>query len=78
MKVVQRVFFTLILFMLCVCNVIAKEPPPPLPNGRTAKVMAPPPPVLSVDENIYTMMLLALFFGIYIIYSFKLKQKTPM
>ncbi|RTZ02491.1 hypothetical protein EKM02_02970 [Flavobacterium sp. RSP49] len=72
MKFIQRFFITLILFVFCIFNVVAKDPPPP--QARTTNV---PPPGLSVDENINSMMALALLFGIYIIYSFRLKQKTP-
>ena len=43
-------------------------PPPPAP---------PPPPGLPIDENIYMLLIVALFLGIYIIYNNKLKTKTP-
>ncbi|RTZ04778.1 hypothetical protein EKL98_00660 [Flavobacterium bomense] len=78
MKIVQMVFFTLVLFMFCIFNVLAKDPPQPAAAGERTSTTPPPPPGLPVDENINTMMALALLFGIYIIYSFKLKQKTLM
>jgi hypothetical protein len=76
MKFFKSVFFTLMIFVLGMINAFAANPPPPPPVGRTRPI--PPPPGLPIDENILTMMLVALLFGIYIIYNFKIKQKTPM
>ncbi|WP_146779217.1 hypothetical protein [Flavobacterium psychrolimnae] len=64
-------FYLLIAFLFGTCLAIAQPPAPPGPT-------LPPPPGLPIDENILTMMLVALLFGIYIIYNFKIKQKTPM
>lgn len=75
MKFFKSVFFTLIIFVLGMMNAFAVNPVPPSPVGRRRP---PPPPGLPIDENILTMMLVALLFGIYIIYNFKIKQKTPM
>ncbi|WP_072989049.1 hypothetical protein [Flavobacterium segetis] len=44
-------------------------PPPPPPP--------PPPPGLSIDQNIFILIIIALIFGIYLIYSKTLKIKTP-
>jgi hypothetical protein len=63
------------IFVLGMINAFAANPAPPSPVGRRRP---PPPPGLPIDENIWTMMLVALLFGIYIIYNFKIKQKTPM
>lgn len=78
MKVVKRVFFSMILFMLCFFNAVAKNPPPPSSNAKMTAPPPPTPPGLPIDENILILMLVALLFGIYIIYNFKIKQKTPM
>jgi hypothetical protein len=75
MKFFKSVFFTLMIFVLGMINAFAANPAPPSPVGRRRP---PPPPGLPIDENILTMMLVALLFGIYIIYNFKIKQKTPM
>ncbi|MBC7749672.1 MAG: hypothetical protein H7Z76_14055 [Methylotenera sp.] len=61
--------------MLGIFNAFAGIANPPSPVGRRRP---PPPPGLAIDENIFILLLIALFMGIYIIYSFKLKQKTPM
>jgi hypothetical protein len=74
MKFFKSVFFTLMIFVLGMINAFAANPAPPSPAGKRV----PPPPGLPIDENIWTMMLVALLFGIYIIYNFKIKQKTPM
>ncbi|MDO8317128.1 MAG: hypothetical protein Q7T12_06365 [Flavobacterium sp.] len=75
MKFFKSVFFTLMIFVLGIFNTFAANLVPPSPVGRRRP---PPPPGLPIDENILTMMLVALLFGIYIIYNFKIKQKTPM
>ncbi|MFV8324545.1 hypothetical protein [Flavobacterium sp. ZS1P14] len=75
MKVIKRVFFTIILFLLGVFNALADGPPVPSPTGKKA---LPPPPGLPINENIFVILIIAALFGIYIIYSFKLKAKTPI
>jgi hypothetical protein len=75
MKVIKKVFFTKILFMLGVFDALADGPPAPSPTGRR---LPPPPPGLPIDENIFVLMMTAILFGIYIIYRFKLKTKTPI
>ncbi|TDE01510.1 hypothetical protein [Flavobacterium sandaracinum] len=75
MKFLKSVFFILMILVLGIFNVIAGPANPPSPVGRRRP---PPPPGLEIDENIFILVLIALFMGIYIIYSFKLKQKTPM
>jgi hypothetical protein len=75
MKVVKRVFFTIILFLLGVFNALADGPPVPSPTG---KKKLPPPPGLPIDDNIFILLIIAVLFGIYIIYSFRLKTKTPI
>jgi hypothetical protein len=54
---------------------------PPAPTAKSSAVNEfgpPPPPGLPIDENIFILMIIAILFGIYIIYSFKLKTKTPI
>ena len=77
MKIIKRVFLTIILFMLGIFNVLADGPPAPSPMGRSAGT-PPPPPGLPIDENIFIGIIIALLFGIYIIYNFRLKTKTPI
>ena len=51
-----------------------KTDDPPTPSKYKKP---PPPPGLPIDENIYMLLIVALFLGIYIIYNNKLKTKTP-
>ncbi|MFV8374829.1 hypothetical protein [Flavobacterium sp. LB1P62] len=74
MRLIEKVFFTITLFILGIFNVLADGPPAPSPTGRKP----PPPPGLPIDENIFILMIIAVLFGIYIICSFKLKTKTPI
>lgn len=46
---------------------------PPSPTG---KKKPPPPPGLPIDDSIIVLFILALIFGIYIIYTNKIKAKT--
>ncbi|WP_426095191.1 hypothetical protein [Flavobacterium sp. DSR2-3-3] len=75
MKFFKIVFFSLMIFVIGISNAFAANQAPPSPFGRRRP---PPPPGLPIDENILILMLIALLLGIYIIYSFKLKQKTPI
>nr|WP_314897888.1 hypothetical protein [uncultured Flavobacterium sp.] len=60
--------------MLGIFNALAGGPPAPSPTGKKP----PPPPGLPIDEHIFIAMIIAVLFGIYIIYSFKLKTETPI
>ena len=70
MKIVQKNALCFIIFFF---SIIAKGGPPPPPPPAP-----PPPPLLPIDENIYIVMIIALLFGIYIIYNNRLKTKTPI
>jgi hypothetical protein len=50
------------------------KPGPPAPTERNP----PPPPALSIDENIFVIMIIATLFGIYIIYKHTLKAKNSV
>ena len=69
MKIVRKNALCFIIFFF---SIIAKGGPPPPPAPP------PPPPLLPIDENIYIVMIIALLFGIYIIYNNRLKTKTPI
>jgi hypothetical protein len=75
MKFLKSVFFILMILVLGIFNAFAGGANPPSPIGRRRP---PPPPGLAIDENIFILVLIALIMGIYIIYSFETKQKTPM
>ena len=71
MKITKKIILTVLMFLYGVLDMFCKTddpPPPPAP---------PPPPGLPIDENIYMLLIVALFLGIYIIYNHKLKTKTP-
>jgi hypothetical protein len=79
MKVVSDKFSLLLVFLLGTMYAFAGNadgPPAPSPNGR----LPPPPPSVAapIDENIVILMIMALLFGIYIIYIDALKTKTPI
>jgi hypothetical protein len=69
MKIKLNKFRLLILLLFWTLFTFAQTPPPP--PGE-------PPPVLPIGEFMGFVVFLTLIFGIYIIYNFKIKQKTPM
>jgi H+/gluconate symporter-like permease len=72
MKTVKSKFFLILIYLFGVMHTFAK-PHPPHPN----KTNEPPPPGLPIDMGIYLVFILALLYGIYIIYNHNIKQKTP-
>ncbi len=73
MKMVQKNALCFILFFFSIFSVIAKEGPP-----SPYRTPLPPPPILPINENMYIVMIIALLFGIYIIYNNRVKAKTPI
>ena len=73
MKIIANKFFILTIYLLGVSDAFAAPHPPP-PTGKKP----PPPPGLPLDENIIILLMIALLFGIYIIYNHSIKTKTPM
>lgn len=65
-----------LIIMICLFGVLeaSATPSPPSPGARKP----PPPPGLPIDENLYIVFIIALLLGIYIIYKYQLKQKTPI
>ncbi len=78
MKTIVNRFFIVITFLFGVFLSVAKNnPPPPNPNGRNnAGPGPPPPPGTPIDENLPFLLIIAILFGIYIIYNQSLKQKN--
>jgi len=75
MKTIKSRFFFIIIYLLGVMHIFAKPHPPHPPHPN--KTNDPPPPGLPIDTGIYLVFILALLYGIYIIYSHQLKTKTP-
>jgi hypothetical protein len=53
---------------------VAKNNPPVPLNGRTNDG-PPPPPTTPIDENLSVLLIIAIMFGIYIIYNETIKIK---
>jgi hypothetical protein len=76
MRILPNKFYVFIAFLFGTLYAIAQSSPPtPNPFGRKKP---PPPPGLPIDENIFILIIIALLFGVYIIYSHRLKTKTPI
>lgn len=72
MKINANKFFVTTLFLLGSFALFA-GPTPPAPNFKKP----PPPPGLPIGENVLILVIIAVFFGIYIIYNHKINTKTP-
>jgi hypothetical protein len=71
MKAKYKKLFVFAFFLFGIMNSIAQVLPAPLPPP-------PPPPGLPIDENIFCLFTLAVLFGIYIIYTRKIQNKTSV
>jgi hypothetical protein len=81
MKTVLNKFYFIFTLLFGIMDVFAGKGPsagPPAPTAKSAIDPAPPPGLAPIDENIFILMIIAVLFGIYIIYNFKLKTKTPI
>lgn len=73
MKINLQNFLIVVLILLGpICGLASTTPPSP-------RRPPPPPPGdrVPIDENLMVLLIVALLFGIYIIYKHRLKQKTP-
>jgi len=72
MKIIINKLFIIMVYLLGISNAFSAPHPPP-PNGKKP----PPPPGLPIDDNLFILLILAALFGIYIIYKYQQKAKTP-
>jgi hypothetical protein len=70
MKAIVDKVFILIVTLLGMTDAFA-APHPPSPGSKTT---TPPPPGLPIDENISFLLIMAMLFGIYIIYRYQLSD----
>ena len=72
MKIIANRFYITLIYLLGISIAFAK-PSPPAPNYR----VPPAPPGTPIDDNILFFLLIAVLFGIYIIYKQNINIKTP-
>ena len=78
MKTIVNIFFIVIAFLLGTVDTVSKNnPPPPNANGKINNGLPPPPPppTTPIDENLSVLLIIAIMFGIYIIYNQTIKIK---
>jgi hypothetical protein len=77
MKIVSDKFFAFIFFLFGIASVLADPvgPPPPMqsPDG-----WVPPGDEAPIDDGVYVLLVVAILFGLYIIYSNKRKTETSV
>ena len=66
MKTSVNIFFVLVIYMLSLVNVYAQALPPP---------EGPLPGEVPIDENLLALLIIAIVFGMYTIYSQSIKAK---
>jgi hypothetical protein len=77
MKTVIKTFFIVIVFLFAIIESVAKNNPPvPNPNGRNNGFPPPIPPGLPIDKNLPFLLVIAILFGMYVIYSQNIKTKN--
>ena len=74
MKFIADKYLFILIYLIGISNTFANPNPPP----PTFRRRPPPPPGLPIDENLYVLLVIAVLFGIYIIYRHNLKTKTPI
>ena len=82
MKISRKVvlFFVVCLFhFLKIFAYVKQTPPPPTQFSNNDGTPPPPPPGMDIDENLTILVIMAIIFGIYIIYNQQAKtKKTPI
>ncbi|MEM8522879.1 hypothetical protein [Flavobacterium sp. PL12] len=81
MKISRKVvlFFVVCLFHFLKIFAYVKQTPPPPTQFSSSDGTPPPPPGMDIDENLTTLVIMAIIFGIYIIYNQQAKtKKTPI
>ncbi len=73
MKTIVQRFFILIFALLGAVYVFA-TPHPPSPAAKTTAGPTGPPGLI-IDKNILVFLLIAILFGIYIVYKYQFKDK---
>jgi hypothetical protein len=76
MKIVSDKFFAFIIFLFGIASVFAgakQAPPPPSRTGRGTPPMGTP-----INDGIYVLLVVAILFGLYVVYSNKTKTETSV
>ncbi len=75
MKAIVNKFLAFTFFLFGILNGMAKATPP-APNAKTN--IPPPPPGAPINEHLLYLLILAVFFGIYIICTRNLEGKKSV
>jgi hypothetical protein len=79
MKIVSDKFFTFIVFLFGFASVFAgAKQEPPVPYSMSEGMPEGPPGDAPINDGIYILLIVAILFGLYIIYSNKRKTETSV
>lgn len=78
MKITKKIIGSLLVFFMGIMGMAAETPPSPPMRSPRALPPPPPPRGFPIDDNIYILLIIALLFGVYIVYESKFKTKTPI
>lgn len=79
MKIAKTFYLVLFITLINVSSVLAGQSSPPSPPAAARAADVPePPPGTPIDQNLIILLIVALFFGMYTIYTYNSLKKASI